>query len=542
MPRDRWLEEDILQLLEREREKERWMTHREIEESLRLEYPEKTFYHGSVGKALTHLAVTGLILSKADKNRHLIYHIPQEFKAESLKKTLIRMIDKTDGEAMIDLVGNGNASNIAFISPLYYDSELGVKLHRDSIILDPRTGMGVSDYLKQWKVSSSDLAEIKRRHFSRHWDSSNIDASIAQIMFLDFDTLPIEARNGILDLISWAYYTGLKSRTSLESSMIAGTRREYLKTWRQSAHAKIHQGSRSEDILGAKAMLKLLDFFDETVSFNDLGSFTEFFYNRRDELARANREIPDNAPYDGYVVAGLINDINGTIREGFAYAGLDFEASLNSSEISEADGVWEAFFNHILGIPNPVQLSGIGGGIDKGVKQLRKYSKYLPYLGEIAKKRKILSISSWNYPSLQQDVAKLDVITRTNTWCENLVKPGISNQYRLDHRDWIFWGISIRRVRKAIEDVRNGMSPDDHTIDKDLPSFRDIYEYHPRGRTESYWKKEILRPLLERKKNRANMKESDEAVSIGEAIYGMKIISTIPELRGTLHRELKQLR
>lgn len=156
-----------------------------------------------------------------------------------------------------------------------------------------------------------------------------------------------------------------------------------------------------------------------------------------------------------------------------------------------SSSVFNEFCRMILHLFRDVAAE-IKGGPEYAKEQIALYKNYLSDLLALFKQRRFIIVYLFNIPTSRAE-EKLYKLPAFEEWL-NALQEGY-----LGHHSWLFEEETIKLVKKAYACVKRGQPPPSVHIDLEPWTLRDIYELHPRGRSQEFWREllDLLRKAAE---------------------------------------------
>ncbi len=229
---------------------------------------------------------------------------------------------------------------------------------------------------------------------------------IASTLMNDYFSMPNNAREGIRNLVLWAYWTGV--RQYIERPLAELFPREDLqsvidknKSFLQDVIIRARERKDDRQVLGEKAILQLLSLTEELINKDNLADFLRHSIKSRaqvDELTRTILVVHGNYTGAGELLfRNLTHELGERTIDGLIATGQQESLKqLIPRHMLDALDVWNAFLSQILSTQDDdTVFSGIRGRFEESKERLRTYLEFAPGLASLLKKRKIGIVYLW---------------------------------------------------------------------------------------------------------------------------------------------------
>ena len=429
-----------------------------VEEKLHRQiYPE------ALAAANSSLLKDGLIEKKLISGK-IMYELSSQFHKQSTKNLLLRLIE---GLRLDELSANfdlseGMLPNIVSISPTPKDT-----------------------------YETADESEL-RMGLDVNWDSPY--NGISSIISNDFLILPRITRNGITNLMLWAYWIGVQSLKhpqkifDAEMPAIENNLKKCLE-FSTGVLKKAKQKGDNQRVRTEEAIIRILNITLELSKKNNLYDFLSYANEKEGEVKKAENIIL--AIEDHFMAAGerifhnTVRTKSDMVMQGLALIEKKVGKavalkSLFRERLPRDEAVWNHFINFLIEICPYESLKEIRGSYKEAITNVKNYLSYLNDLISLIRKRQIIVIYLWNI-AVEKEAEKYLKLPRFEEWYKAL-KDG-----DLSHRIWLFEDETIKDVESAYRAVKRGKEPKPWKIDKEFWTLRDIYELHPQGKNPEFW-------------------------------------------------------
>lgn len=435
-------------------ESENPLTYTEIK-NLVEEKLNKLVYDNSYVNALSYLVENSQVeKSMSEDNSRFVYSLTEQYHKQSLKNTLTKIITKTNTKDIMELPSSFNSlPHIIFCVPKQEDIS--------SIVNE----VGMAEKVK-WL--------------------NPIDG-ISSVLYNDFLLLPPQSQRGITMLVGWSYWAGVKCYSyEAEFPFINLIQRSL--NFTKKILLKARNEGDLKRVTVEESLLQILEVSQNLIKINDLENFREFaFDNKRiiDEAKQTILSILGFYPGGGEKIFDqLVFDESFKVLTGLEETNLrkDFEKGIKP-HVLETSEIWNKLFSSIVqfGLENG-ELKNIKGNLKESKEKIKEYSSYLNDLTDLFNKRKVLAIYLWNFPEIEVETRKCDVLPEFTDWY-NALKEGY-----LDHRGWIFDDDVLEDLNSVAKLVNKGIEPENIIIDpQTIWTVKDLYHYHPNGKNPAFW-------------------------------------------------------
>lgn len=337
-----------------------------------------------------------------------------------------------------------------------------------------------------------------------NWESP--PNAISSIISNDFLILPSNTRNGIRNLMLWAYWVGIQSMKHPQKiyDIIMPSIENNLKKCLDFSEKVLNKAKKRgwKNRVGTEnAIIEILQITLELLTKGNLGDFLSYAHEKRDDVRKFENAI---LTIEGTFMSSgerIFHRLIGTKSDIFMQglhiverktARKDGVKSLfREPELPKDETVWNHFMDSVIDFSSEAVLEKVEGSYGEAIAKAREYLTYSNHLIDLIRKRQIMAIYLWNVP-VKREAEKYLKIPQFEKWLEAL-KDG-----KLSHRVWLFEEETIRDVESAFRAVKRGRKPKPWNIDKEFWTLRDLYELHPKGKNPEFWR-EILNALRTRK-------------------------------------------
>jgi hypothetical protein len=400
------------------------------------------------------------------------YKLTQQYCAQSLKNKLIKIIKERNANEFTELLHARDESvphAILEIPPQEDIFSIGIKAGEFLMV--------------EWKIPH---------------------VGIADTLFNDFIMLPKDKQDGIVKLLAWSYWTGVRCYIE-KSSFKEQPLKEELNELKEDCKRYLEKAKRNNDenrVKGERAILKTLKITEELITKENLKDFLTFIENNRKKYEFYIEIILNTFhrwPRGGELIFNEFMNYMYNIFDGLNAIGLwkYFEKKLKYHILNACD-VLNYFIKEVFNYykrKNELLLKEVHGTFNEAKDNLKGCMPFIEDLTELLEKRKFVAIYLWNFEAIDTEIEKCYKLPQFEDWFRAL-KEG-----RLNHRIWLFDDRTIKEVEKACRRVRRGMPPENIKIDKEPWTLRDLFEYHPMGKDPSFWE-ELINILYKQKEQK----------------------------------------
>jgi len=293
-------------------------------------------------------------------------------------------------------------------------------------------------------------------------DPSPPERVIAHSMLDALSHLEEKDRNDVERLIAWAYWVGIKDLIQNID----------IKREKEKARQHLQSAERKGDCFQAscaKSLLEILSFYEE------LGS--------RDNLAKAlelwREEAPKILRLELAVVEWYFERHHKLVLRGILRAG--WEPNVTFRYYS---GVWDWFIQGIL-FSHLEDFRNIRGSMEVSLSRLKEHEENLESLFSLPKRSTTILVYIWGHPYVE-DPGMMELMKFFEEEWRRAVREG---DIRVEEE-------TVKRLEKICAAVRRGREPPkmpgqfliDYRYFQLLPTFRRLYDFHPRGKDPEFWR------------------------------------------------------
>lgn len=321
-------------------------------------------------------------IDKKLKGGTIVYELSSQFYKQATKNLLLGLIESlrlNELSANFD-VSEGTVPSIISISPTPKDT-----------------------------YETADESELKLG-VDVNWESPS--NGISSIICNDFLMLSGITRNGITNLMLWAYWVGTQSlkNTQKISDVEMPAMESNLKRCLEFSTGILDKARKKKDVERVKteeAIIKILNITLELLKKDNLYEFLSYANEKRGEVMKAENII---LAVEGHFMASgerIFHDIVRTKRDmvmkGLSLIGnktkkmhavkFSFERRLPRDE-----AVWNYFIDFLIELCPDSSLKEVRGTYEETIAKAKTYLSYLNDLTNVIAKRQIIAIYLWNIP------------------------------------------------------------------------------------------------------------------------------------------------
>jgi hypothetical protein len=377
-------------------------------------------------------------------------------------------------------------------------------------------------YFQNLDTITNPLRKKTVQHFAielNEW-SSPVDL-IMRRMLEAFTDLPSEERNGIAQLLAYAYWFGVQEKVKNYGFQPLDKVLEKSKSYSLRC---IENAKERGDSRRIQAETKLMEIFDVTkliTSEKNLGELLSLFENYSLEIKSLQSEILSlyGEPMPGARIFESFKEFHMC-----TLVGLEAAISIPSGNLKRQSlppkyryffsysEVWDEIVPAIISQFNTDEtLANISSDFDI-VTVIRKHARHLISLMDLPFKSKMFIFYVWGYPEIF-DVSNRDFLPLFADWITAL-KEG-----NLDHRSWIFEEKTVLQVINAYKAVKKGTKPENGIIDLEPWTINDLYSFHPQGKDPEFWRQMLADINLRLRKMGQNKQLSRNITAVLDGAY-----------------------
>ncbi len=256
-----------------------------------------------------------------------------------------------------------------------------------------------STYMLPAAQDELEISEKAGLSVSVSWESPA--EGIASTLFNDYLSLPSDAREGVRNLVLWAYWTGVREKVEIFLSDVmpgenmAETIRKNKTFLEEEVIPKARKRNYTGQIIAEQALLEILSVTEQLIAKDNLAEFLGFALSVKgkiDDLMRIVLRYHRNYPASGELLFGqLTEEFGERMFDGLIAAGeRERIQQLLPRHILEALDVWNGFVSKMLSTyDDDARLSEIRGRLDASKDRLRACLEFLPSLVNLMQGRKI---------------------------------------------------------------------------------------------------------------------------------------------------------
>jgi len=470
MGRNPIIKKAVLQVLEESNTALRFSNLKmRVEEKL-----DRQIYSEALAAANKSLLKNGLIDKKL-RDGKIVYELSSQFHKQTTKNLLKRLIESLrldELNANFD-PSEGTLPSIISISPTPKDT-----------------------------YETANESELKLG-LDVNWESPS--NGISSIISNDFLTLSRITRNGITNLMLWAYWIGIQSLKhpqkvfNVEMPTIENNLEKCLE-FSTSVLNKAKQKGDDQRVKTEEAIIKILNITLELLKKDNLYDLLSYANEKKEEVKKTENII---LAIEGHFMAtgermfhNIVITKSDTVMQGLSLienktGKIGALKTFFKGQLPRDEAVWNYFVDFLIELCPESSLKEVGGTFDEAIANAKAYLSYLNDLVNLITKRQIIAIYLWNIP-VEREADKYLKLPQFEEWYKALQDGDLS------HRIWLFEAETIKNVESAYRAVKRGRKPKPWKIDKELWTLKDLYELHPNGKNPEFWHK-ILTTLKTRR-------------------------------------------
>lgn len=436
---------------------------------------QRKVYPESLAAANASLIRDGLIEKKLVDGK-IAYELSSQFHKQTVKNLLSRLVESfrlEELEANFDL-GERTLPNVIYISPTSKD------VYETADQSDLKMSVGVD------------------------WESPS--GGISSIISNDFLLLPENTRNGITNLILWAYWVGIQDQRiphklwdmNLDSME---TRLQECLRFSNGVLARAKERGDRRQIETEKSIIRILGITLDLLKKDNLHDFLDYASKKRKEVKEAENTI---LKLNGHFMNTGERTFRNMVRvkSDMLFYGLNsieektdkikgVKSLLKEQGLSMDTEVWTDLIDFLIDLYSDDSIKKVKGTYEEAIAKAKQYLLYSNDLIDLTRKRQIMATYLWNIP-VKEESEKYLKLPQFEEWLKAL-KAG-----ELSHRIWLFEEEILRDVESAYRAVKRGKKPKPWKIDKEFWTLSDLYELHPQGKNPEFWH-ELLTALKAQK-------------------------------------------
>jgi len=428
------------------------------------------------------------VLEKTIIDGKLAYRLTYSHYEQALTKALMEILDRRKpSEVYASLTDEKAAPHIVFIAPPAYDYETKKALEQNRQYRDfgtygggPMNRVGEIRYIPEWE---------------------NPTSAISSVMLNDYyGLLDQNERNGISELLRWAYWIGCKCSiegTGFGPSFSLPRLIKENKAFAIKCIDKFGDNHKRVDL--EQTLIKILDLTEELIREDNLSDFLFYLYGELDEynlLLRKLTLLEEGPVCGGERIFQNFTEFHDKVLLGLFQGGiLQDSIPFNIRSYKEqlflmSSKIWDDFIEKVmirkdLFTPTELkmdkQLRKIHGSLRDAVVSVTKLKNYIKPLLDLSWKRQIMITYCWGFVQTLS-LSKKSFIPEFEGWLESLEKG------YLDHETLVFEK-GIESVIRTIRAIKRGKKPPSLLIDLRSWTTRDIFEQYPYGKDLQFWEK-----------------------------------------------------
>jgi hypothetical protein len=363
--------------------------------------------------------------------------------------------------------------------------------------LEDETNPPLTAYFENFDNLTQSVKEKKVQYFSsglNNW-SDPLDL-INRRMLESYTDLEEEERRGIAGLLGHAYWYGVQS---LINNFGLGPLRDVLSRNKDFAFQCIEKAEKEwkdpKRVKAEKTIIQILDIVGEILLKNNLCELFLFYGKQNLEIKKLQGQLlalNGESMAAGERIYDSFQDFHSCVLVGLEAAGF-IPRSIKKEYLPKQyrylinySDVWDQIISSIIfQFSTKQDLQKINGNLSQTLENIKNSEKYLYPFMDLPFRSKMFVVYAWGYPEVF-DVSNRDFLPLFAEWFSAL-KEG-----HLDHRSWIFNKNSVETVINTLKEVKKGRVPPDGKIDIESWSVSDLYNFHPRGKDESFWRELLV--------------------------------------------------